>query len=207
MRKYIKGAVPVLLAGAMLCSCSDNTIADRNIMIDDIINEAVSSAEAENSAAISSVEEKAAEAVSKAETTTAAVPAVTKNSPSSQENAPGMNEPVDMDLTTMNATMIYSIIYDLMIKPNDYYGKSLMVDGYFDTMYDENLGTRYYFVVVPDATACCVQGLEFKLSGDTAYPDGYPEPGTDIRVRGVLGSYDELGQTYAYIQADRMIVL
>ncbi len=207
MRKYIKGAVPVLLAGAMLCSCSDNTIADRNTMIDDIINEAVSSAEAENSAAISSVEEKAAEAASKAETTTAAVTAVTKNSPSSQENAPGMNEPVDMDLTTMNATMIYSIIYDLMIKPNDYYGKSFMVDGYFDTMSNDELGTRYFFVVVPDATACCVQGLEFKLPEGKVYPDDFPEPGTDIRVRGVLGSYEELGQSYAYIQADTMTVL
>ena len=212
MRKYIKGAVPVLLAGAMLCSCSDNTIADRNTMIDDIINEAVSSAEAENSAAISVIEEKAAEVTSAQETAASSAPAEpeTSESTSPRETAApdtDTNEPVDMDLTTMNATMIYSIIYDLMIKPNDYYGKSLMVDGYFDTMYDENLGTRYYFVVVPDATACCVQGLEFKLSGDTAYPDGYPEPGTDIRVRGVLGSYDELGQTYAYIQADRMIVL
>ena len=94
-----------------------------------------------------------------------------------------------------------------MVKPNDYYGKSLLVDGYFDTMYLEEFQSRYYFVVVPDATACCVQGLEFKLTEGNVYPDDYPEAGTDIRVRGVLGSYEEAGQTYAYIQADKMSIL
>ena len=94
-----------------------------------------------------------------------------------------------------------------MVKPNDYYGKSLLVDGYFDTMCLEEFQSRYYFVVVPDATACCVQGLEFKLPEGNVYPDDYPEAGTDIRVRVVLGSYEEAGQTYAYIQADKMSIL
>ena len=192
MKNTVKITAALISAAMLLGSCSDNSIAGENVMIDAVINEAVSSAEAENSAVISSVEEKAAEITAQSDTTPAPDTA--------QEN-------IDMDLTQMNSTMIYSVIYDLMIKPNDYYGKSFMVDGYFDTMYNDDLGVRYYFVVVPDATACCVQGLEFKLPEGTVYPDDFPEPGTDIRVRGGLGSYEENGQPYAYINADLLTVL
>ena len=182
-----------LICTALLVgSCSDNSIAGENVMIDAVINEAASSAEAENFAVISSAEEKAAEITALPDTASA---------------PDTVAEDVEMDLTKMNPTMIYSIIYDLMIKPNDYYGKTFMVDGYFDTMYNDDLGVRYYFVVVPDATACCAQGLEFKLPEGTVYPDDYPEPGTDIRVRGVLGSYEENGQPYAYINADAMSLI
>ncbi len=205
MRKYLKAAVPILLASALLCSCKDNSAAGKNALIDEI----VSQISAEDAAA--AMNDEAKSVTTTAPETTSEVQISSEltlgtNPPSSEATDPVQLDPVDMDLTQMNATMIYSIIYDLMVKPNDYYGKSLIVDGYFDTMYLDEFQTRYFFVVVPDATACCVQGLEFKLPDDKVYPDDYPEPGTDIRVRGVLGSYEEAGQTYAYISADQMIV-
>lgn len=113
---------------------------------------------------------------------------------------------VDLDLTVMNSTMIYSVIYDIMVNPDNYYGKSLLVDGYFDTMENPDLGVRYYFIVVPDATACCVQGLEFILDGKN-FPDDFPAASTDIRIRGVMDSYMEEGQKYCYIKADSLTVL
>ena len=192
MKNTVKITAALISAAMLLGSCSDNSIAGENAMIDAIISEAVSSAEAGNNAIITSAEEKAANYTVQSDTTSA------------PDAAPGN---IDMDLTQMNSTMIYSVIYDLMIKPNDYYGKTLMVDGYFDTVVNEQLGVRYYFVVVPDATACCAQGLEFKLPEGTVYPDDYPEPGTDIRVQGVLGSYEENGQAYAYINADAMSLI
>ena len=205
MRKYLKAAVPILLASALLCSCKDNSAAGKNALIDEI----VSQISAEDAAA--AMNDEAKSVTTTAPETTAEVQISSEltlgtQPTSSEATDPVQLDPVDMDLTQMNATMIYSIIYDLMVKPNDYYGKSLIVDGYFDTMYLDEFQTRYFFVVVPDATACCVQGLEFKLPDDKVYPDDYPEPGTDIRVRGVLGSYEEAGQTYAYISADQMIV-
>lgn len=205
MRKYLKAAVPILLASALLCSCKDNSAAGKNALIDEIVSQisAEDAAAATNDGA-KSVTTTAPETTSEEQATSELT--LSTNPVSSKGTEPITLEPVDMDLTQMNATMIYSIIYDLMVKPNDYYGKSLIVDGYFDTMYLDEFQTRYFFVVVPDATACCVQGLEFKLPDDKVYPDDYPEPGTDIRVRGVLGSYEEAGQTYAYISADQMIV-
>ncbi|MCR4780126.1 MAG: hypothetical protein K5876_03420 [Ruminiclostridium sp.] len=125
----------------------------------------------------------------------------------SEQASAGAGSEVDLDLTVMNSTMIYSIIYDIMVNPDNYYGKSLMVDGYFDTMTDDALGTRYFFVVVPDATACCVQGLEFILPGKGTYPDDYPAVQADIRVRGVLDRYEEQGQYYSYIKADSVTTL
>ena len=205
MKKCMKAAVGVLLAAVLLCSCKDNSAAGKNALIDEI----VSQISAEDAAAAPKPEVKSAattapETTSEEQTTSELT--LGTNPVPSKETEPITLEPVDMDLTQMNATMIYSIIYDLMVKPNDYYGKSLIVDGYFDTMYLDEFKTRYFFVVVPDATACCVQGLEFKLPDDKVYPDDYPAPGTDIRVRGVLGSYEEAGQTYAYISADQMII-
>ena len=202
MKKYLKSAVLVLLVSAFLCSCKDNSIANENALIGEIINE-ISSEDAKNEPAPAASAPKESTAAQTTSELTLGTPPTSET----MDTAPSMLDPVDIDLTQMNATMIYSVIYDLMVKPNDYYGKSLIVDGYFDTMYLDEFQTRYFFVVVPDATACCVQGLEFKLPDGKVYPDDYPASGTDIRVRGVLGSYEEAGQTYAYIQADQMIVL
>ncbi len=107
-----------------------------------------------------------------------------------------------MDLTKMNSTMIYSVIYDMLINPQDYYGKSIIVDGYFDTMFNDKLNVRYYYVVVPDATACCVQGLEFMLPKNKKYPEDYPSVKENMRIKGVLDRYEEEGQFYLYINAE-----
>ena len=37
-----------------------------------------------------------------------------------------------------------------------------------------------------DSTACCAEGLEFKLSDDYVFPDDYPEAGSEICVTGVF---------------------
>ncbi len=114
---------------------------------------------------------------------------------------------VDLDLTAMNSTMVYSVIYDIMVEPEKYYGQTMKVDGFFDTVTDDRLGTRYFFVVVPDAAACCSQGLEFMLDDSKSYPDDYPETAADIEVKGILDRYDEEGQTYYYIRTDELKVL
>lgn len=114
---------------------------------------------------------------------------------------------VDIDLTAMNSTMVYSVVYDIMVEPEKYYGQTLKVDGFFDTTTDERIGSRYYFVVIPDATACCSQGLEFMLDDSKTYPDDYPETAADIEVKGTLDRYEEEGYMYYYIRTDELTVL
>ena len=103
---------------------------------------------------------------------------------------------IEIDITEMNSTMVYSQVYDMMVSPDDYLGKTVKMTGTFNV----SEGTdRYYFAcVIQDATACCAQGIEFVLDGDYEYPADYPPVGTDITVVGVFDSYYE-GQS-RYVQ-------
>lgn len=109
---------------------------------------------------------------------------------------------VDLDLTKMSATMIYSTIFDMMIMPEDYVEKIIKVKGWFETYTDPQTGEMYYAVVVPDATACCQQGLEFVWKGNHTYPDDFPKPGQNITVTGIYKMIENDGVTYTYLEAN-----
>lgn len=109
---------------------------------------------------------------------------------------------VDLDLTKMSATMIYSTIFDMLIMPEDYVDKNIKLSGWFETYTDPQTGEMYYAVVVPDATACCQQGLEFVWKGNHAYPDDFPKPGQNITVTGIYKMIENDGVTYTYLEAN-----
>ena len=109
---------------------------------------------------------------------------------------------VDLDLTKMSATMIYSTIFDMLIMPEDYVEKIIKVKGWFETYMDTKSGELYYAVLVPDATACCQQGLEFVWKGNHAYPDDFPKPGQNITVTGIYKMIENDGVTYTYLEAN-----
>ena len=107
---------------------------------------------------------------------------------------------VNLDLTKMSATMIYSTIFDMLIMPEDYVEKIIKVKGWFETYTDPQTGEMYYAVVVPDATACCQQGLEFVWKGNHAYPDDFPKPGQNITVTGIYKMIENDGISYNYLE-------
>ena len=109
---------------------------------------------------------------------------------------------VDLDLTKMSATMIYSTIFDMLIMPEDYVDKNIKLSGWFETYTDPQTGEMYYAVVVPDATACCQQGLEFVWKGNHTYPDDFPKPGQNITVTGIYKMIENDGVTYTYLEAN-----
>ena len=109
---------------------------------------------------------------------------------------------VNLDLTKMSATMIYSTIFDMLIMPEDYVEKIIKLSGWFETYTDPQTGEMYYAVVVPDATACCQQGLEFVWKGNHAYPDDFPKPGQNITVTGIYKMIENDGVTYTYLEAN-----
>ena len=105
---------------------------------------------------------------------------------------------VDYDLTTMSSTMIFSTVSNMILYPDVYEGKMVKLEGNFSVYHDE-AGDKYIFAaIVPDATACCQQGIEFVLDGDYKYPDDYPEEGQSITIKGSFNSYDEYG--FKYVQ-------
>ncbi|MGN0469194.1 MAG: hypothetical protein ACI4GY_10770 [Acutalibacteraceae bacterium] len=106
---------------------------------------------------------------------------------------------VDVDLTALSSTMVYSEVYNMVTTPADYMGKTIKMDGAFSVYHDEQTGKDYFACIISDATACCQQGLEFVLDGDYTYPDDYPELGTEIAVTGVFDTYEENGQQYCQL--------
>ena len=109
---------------------------------------------------------------------------------------PKLDYDAELDLTSMNSTMVYSEVYNMMNTPDDYIGKSVKATGSFSVFTDIKTGKYYYSCVIADATACCQQGLEFVLAEERKYPDEFPTQGRQITVAGVFDTYEEDGNTY-----------
>lgn len=107
---------------------------------------------------------------------------------------------VDVDLTQLSSTMVYSEVYAMMYEPEQYMGKTIKMNGLFSA-FEGITGQIYYSCIVQDATACCAQGLEFELNSSYTCPDDYPEPGAEITVVGTFDTFQEEynGSSYLYI--------
>lgn len=111
----------------------------------------------------------------------------------------GGNDGIDVDLTVLSSVMVYSEIYNMMISPDDYIGKTVKMNGSFAYYKDESTGQEYFACIIQDATACCAQGMEFALAGDYSYPDDYPAVGDEITVTGKFETYDKGQMKYCVL--------
>lgn len=112
---------------------------------------------------------------------------------------------VDMDLTKMSGTMLYSQVNYMMYKPEKFIGQTVKVPGNFSAVYSEE-DQRYYFgCLVQDQSACCVLGVEFELPEDYVYPDDYPAEGEEITVFGTFDTYQQGEYTYAVLKDAKMV--
>ena len=95
---------------------------------------------------------------------------------------------VDLDLTRLSSTMVYSEVYNMRYDPEPYYGKVVRIEGIFSAYENPETGEPYFNCIIPDATACCSQGLQFFLAdGDSlVYPDDYPENGDTVVIVGTF---------------------
>ena len=107
---------------------------------------------------------------------------------------------IDLDLTTYSSTMVYTEVYNMMLQPKEYKGKTVKIKGLFATYCEESTGVNYFACIVQDATACCSQGIEFSLTGDYTYPQDYPKEGEEITVVGVFDTYKEVNSEYIVLK-------
>lgn len=113
---------------------------------------------------------------------------------------------VDLDLTQMSSTMIYSTVFDMLIMPDEYVDKKIKVKGNFEVFENADSNERYFAVLIPDATACCQQGIEFVWLGEHSYPQDFPEVGQEITVSGTYTiTEDSQGISYVYLKVFKMI--
>lgn len=116
-----------------------------------------------------------------------------------EPGAPAETVKVDIDMSAMSGTVVYSQIYNLVTDPTPYLGKVIKMAGLYNVYEDTVTGNRYHACVVPDATACCAQGIEFVRPDGYNWPADYPEDGSSIVVTGHLETYDEDGITYLHL--------
>lgn len=112
---------------------------------------------------------------------------------------------VDVDLSVMSATMIYSEVFNMVIMPEEYEEKTLKIKGNFAVYIGKETGKRYYSVIIPDATKCCQQGIEFVWAGNHSYPEDFPEIGEEITATGIYKTTETKdGLTYNYMQVQTL---
>ena len=114
-------------------------------------------------------------------------------------------EGIDVDLTRLSRTMVYSEVYNMMVTPEDYMGKTVKMKGSFNYYYDAETDNDYFTCIIQDATACCAQGIEFVLTEDYHYPEDYPQLGSEITVVGVFDTYMEGEFLYCTLKDAKLV--
>lgn len=120
-------------------------------------------------------------------------PEVTAEPEPEERNEVSYDE-VEVDLTQMSATMVYSEVYNMLTQPDNYLGKTVKMAGQYTEHYNEMTDKTYYACIILDATACCAQGMEFALAN--GFPGEKPKEGDMICVAGVYDRYEEDGFPY-----------
>lgn len=114
---------------------------------------------------------------------------------------------VDIDFSTMNYNIISSQLFNIMIEPEEYSGKTIKFRGNFYSNFEESLNQRFYSVLVYDSTACCQVGFEIQLPDNPEYPSGYPEEMAEIEVYGTLIHEESDGTDRFYILCSELNIL
>ena len=133
-----------------------------------------------------------------------------QQTPEEPEQTQTSADGVDVDLTVLSSTMVYSEVYNMLYYDQEsYYGKTVKANGIFAIYQMVVDGVTQpapvaYACIIADATACCAEGMEFVLEGDYTYPDDYPELGAEITVIGEFQSYEENGMTWYHLVNARL---
>ena len=133
-----------------------------------------------------------------------------KETPEEPEQTQTSADGVDVDLTVLSSTMVYSEVYNMLYNdPAHYLGKTVKARGGFSIYQLVTDGVLQpdpvaYACIIADATACCAEGMEFVPEGDLTYPEDYPELGAEITVIGEFQSYEENGMTWYHLVNARL---
>jgi hypothetical protein len=123
----------------------------------------------------------------------------TEAEPVEEESVEEKSSDVDLDLTTLTSTMVYSEVFNMMMEPETYVGKTVRISGLCNIYRDSNTSNVYYSCIVKDATQCCAQGLEFVLDPDKYVDTDYPAMEDEITVTGTFATYEEGDRQYLTI--------
>jgi len=196
----ICAAVTVLAAGCGDDKVSKNPTVSSTIDVQSVLDQGMKEQSLPESLSESSPEDIQAEKVQKDDITEEESE---YNGVIETEEVPKKAEGIDVDLTVLSATMVYSEVFNMMYYPENYIGKTVKMNGAYSVFHDEVTDKYYHGCIIKDATACCSQGIEFELAGDHKYPDDYPEEGSSVCVSGVFETYQEGENTFCTLRNAR----
>lgn len=87
---------------------------------------------------------------------------------------------VDVDLTKLSSTLVFSQTYNMLVDPTPYLGQVVRMSGSYIVYSD---GARA--CLISDEGGCCQEGIHFSLQEGIPYPD----LGTRVTVVGIFGTY------------------
>lgn len=189
-----------MMLGMVICftACGDSSstkFESSSITVEEVLENGMTEAELEASDSNNSEEKSSQEA----ESDSSATGTVNDSAAEDKSTASGA-EGIDVDLTVLSSTMVYSQVYDMVYFPENYVGQTVKMEGIYTHYHDDTTGKDYYACFIQDATACCAQGIEFELTDDYVYPDDYPEEGGYVCVSGTFDIYEEDGFTYCTLR-------
>ena len=113
---------------------------------------------------------------------------------------------VDYDLSSMGSDLVYATIYQMMIDPKSYVGKSFKVTGNYYSSYSKENDQYYHFCMVKDAAACCAQGLELLWADESMNRhENCSDEEALVTVEGVFETYEEGQNTYGRLKDVRLV--
>lgn len=187
--------VSVLAAGTVGCGSDSsstgktgNGVYSTSKSVDQVLEEQTGNAKDDSEEVSEDTDKSDSESVDAAdnnENTKEGIDAVNEQLNEAKEQAKATaGGDVDVDLTKLTSTMVYSEVYNMVTEPSEYMGKTVRMKGITSVYHDDVDNNDYYACVIQDATACCAQGIEFVLN------DGnYPEANTEVTVVGTFSSY------------------
>lgn len=194
--KKITCALTILMLMIMLCACGNDAGTGSAAMGTAISGTYAPQLETASTAAPTDASEIAQTEATNVPVESAALTETTQASESAG---------IDIDLTALSSTMVYSEVYNMMVTPENYIGKTVKMRGQLEIAQpldaDGNPDPQriYFSCIIADATACCAQGIEFVLAGEHKYPEDYPQPGAEITVSGTFRTYEEDGYIYGQL--------
>lgn len=204
-RKVLRCISVVITALVLMTACGEqksDSVEEKKVVSTPPTVDEVLAEEAAKADAASSIGDQTADTTGTAATVSPTAPVPEETAPVDNIQYEGEHdESVDIDLTAMSATMVYSEVFQMMYHPEDYIGKTIKMTGMYDAFHDDATGNDYYACIIMDATACCSQGIEFKLANGE-----YPGLDTmEVTVKGTFETYEENGTLYCTLTGAELV--
>ena len=104
---------------------------------------------------------------------------------------------VDMDLTLVNQMMVYTQVFYMIQKPQDYVEKTIRLPGTCTITKNRYTQERHYNCNVSDANGCCATMIRFNMADGNQLP---PRNGEPITIRGRFELVSEGGKSFGVLQ-------